>query len=230
MSLSTKQWIVILLAVIVDVILVVLFAITLGPSWQNPNPNLLLPNWQLYMSPLLVLSVILIPTLFFLWIGWKEKITFQKFLFAIRIGLAYQFLAAGIQKLIDTTYLASPGIITAITTAPSPWLQGFGNFIITNYAAFLLLMAVGEVLIGLSMLLGGFTRLGAIGGILMLVTYLLTLGWLSSSVLYINQLGPLAFFLIGMFQSGRFLGLDQLWGSRFDESSNAVLRFLGWWT
>ncbi len=80
------------------------------------------------------------------------------------------------------------------------------------------------------MLLGGFTRLGALGGILMLLTYFFTLGWLSSSVLYINHLGPLAFLIIGMFQAGRYLGLDQFWGTRFDESSNAVLRFLGWWT
>ncbi len=230
MVLNLKQWVVVILAIITDVMLVVFFALALGPYWLTPNTNLLLPFWQLYVSPLLVISIILIPTLVFLWIGWREKITLNMFLFAIRLGFGYQFVAAGFQKLMDTTFLASPGIISAITGSTNPWLQGFGNLILPNYAAFLLLIAVGEALVGLSMLLGGFTRLGALGGILMLVTYLLTLGWLSSSVLYINQLGPLAFLIVGIFQAGRFLGLDQLWGPRFDESSNAILRFLGWWT
>ncbi|MFW9831631.1 MAG: TQO small subunit DoxD, partial [Candidatus Thorarchaeota archaeon] len=216
--------------IVVDVVLVILFALTLGPLWLTPNANLLIPLWQLYMSPLLVISVLLMPTLFFLWVGWKEKVTLQMFLFAVRIGLAWEFIAAGIQKLIDTTFLASPGIIAAMAGAPSPWIQAFGSFLTGNYAGFLLLIAVGEVLVGFSMLLGAFTRLGSLGGILMLLTYMFTLGWLGSSTLYINHLGPLAFFIVGMFQAGRYLGLDQLWGMRFNESSSSVLRFLGWWT
>ncbi len=133
--------------------------------------------------------------------------------------------------MIDTTYLDSPGLIGfGSSSAPSPWIQGVMTAMLPNFEFYLLLIAWGEVLIGLSMLFGGFTRLGAIGGVIMQWTFLFLLGWLSLSTFGVNFVGSLAFMAVGMYQAGRFAGLDQFLGPKLDESPNKFFNIVGWMT
>ncbi len=226
-----KQWIAIILTIIVDVILAAIILLALGPQWLPPNLDLLVPQLNLILSPLIVLSIVLVPTIFFLHWGWPEKFQILAFLLPLRLALAYEFLHGGLEKLLDVGYLADPGLIAyAASAAPSPWIQGFMTALLPNYALFLALIALGELLIGLSMLLGGFTRLGALGGILIQWTFLFLLGWLSVSTFGVNFLGAFAFLAIGIYRAGRYLGIDRYLGSKLEKSNNSVLRFLGLWT
>jgi thiosulfate dehydrogenase [quinone] large subunit len=150
------------------------------------------------------------------------------FLFPLRIALAYEFLHGGVEKLIDITYLEGDGLIgVGANLAPSPWIRDVMTAMLPNADGFLLLIAVGELLVGLSLLLGGLTRLGAIGGVLLQFTFLFLLGWLSVSTFGINFVGAVAFLVLGMYRSGRFIGLDQVIGPRLDESENRLLKFFG---
>ncbi|MFX1562040.1 MAG: TQO small subunit DoxD [Promethearchaeota archaeon] len=221
---NTKQWTFLLLAIIVDVILGAIVLLTLGPDWLIPDTALLVPNLNLIVAPLLGISILLVPTLFFFRLGWAEKITNTMLALPLRLGLAYEFLHGGLGKLLDPTYLASPGILYAGGGAQSPWVREFLSLLVANYAFWLSLIAIGELLVGLSLLLGGFTRIGAFGGILLQWTFLFLLGWLSVSTFGINFLGSLAFFIVGALQAGRFLGIDQFLGPKLEESQNQIIK------
>ncbi len=228
---NQKSLIAIILILVTDAILIVISILSLGPQWILSDENLLVPNLDLIMSPLVVLPIVLVPTIILLRWAWPEKFAEKSLLLPLRLALAYEFLHGGIAKLIDTTYLASPGLIGfGASSAPSPWIQAVLTMLLANYQAFLLLIAVGELLIGLSMLVGGFTRLGVIGGVVMQWTFLFLLGWLSVSTFGINFVGAIAFMVIGMYQAGRYVGLDQYIGPKLEGSTNPIMRFLAWLT
>jgi uncharacterized membrane protein YphA (DoxX/SURF4 family) len=227
MELNSKQWLTIIMVLIVDTILVAMIVLALVPQWAVANPNLLIPNLTLYMSPLIAGAIILVPTFVILKFGFEEKIKPEMFLFPLRIALAYEFFHGGLEKLIDVTYLASPGLIgVGAAGAPSDWIKSVMTAMLPNYQAFLLLIAVGELLIGLSMLLGGFTRLGALGGVILQWTFLFLLGWLSVSTFGVNFIGSVGFLVIGMYRSGRFLGFDQFIGPKLDASENKIVKVI----
>ncbi|TFG27054.1 DoxX family membrane protein [Candidatus Thorarchaeota archaeon] len=228
MELNSKQWITIILVLIIDIVLIAMIVLALVPQWAEADPNLLIPNLTLYMSPLIALAIILVPTLVILKYGWDEKIKNEVFLLPLRIALGYEFFHGGLEKLIDTTYLASPGLIGyGSAAAPSPWIQSILSAMLPNYVAFLLLIAVGELLVGLSILFGGFTRLGAFGGILLHWTFLFLLGWLSISTFGINFVGAVAFLVLGLYRSGRFIGIDQFLGPKLENSENKLIKLFG---
>ncbi len=231
MELNRNQWIAILLMIIVDVILLAIMVLTLGPQWIEPDPALLFPALDLALSPLIVLAVILVPTFFFLRWGWPDKFPVLSFLLPLRLAFGWEFLHGGLDKILDPAYSTNYGLLTlAQSSAPSPWIQGFMTMLLMNPTLFLLIIAWGELLIGLSLTFGFLTRLGSFGGVLMQWTFLFLLGWLSASTFGVNFLGSIAFFVIGMYQAGRYIGFDRWLGPWLDESKNAILRFLGLWT
>jgi thiosulfate dehydrogenase [quinone] large subunit len=219
MQLNSKQWLTIIFALLVDVFLAALIVLALVPQWADLT---------LYLSPMIAVAIILVPTLVILKFGWGDKIKPEMFLLPLRIALAYEFLHGGLEKLMDPTYLTSPGLIGAgAAGAPSQWIKDIMTAMLPNYGAYLLLIAVGELLVGLSLLFGGFTRLGAIGGVMLQWTFLFLLGWLSVSTFGVNFIGAVAFLVLGMYRSGRFIGLDQILGPRLEGSQNRLLKFLG---
>ena len=229
LKLNRMQWFALLAAIIVDVLVGALVALSLVPIWARPDSDLLVPYIGLYLAPLAALPLLLLPAIFFLRFGWKEKFGVRAFLLPIRLALGFEFLSGGIEKLIDTTYLASPGAIAGAIANPatSDWARGVLNMMLPNYGAFLLLIATGELLVGLSIYFGGFTRLGAIGGLLLMWTFMFLLGSLSPSTFGINFIGGVAFLALGMLQAGRYIGVDQFLGPKLDKSGNRVLHMLG---
>jgi uncharacterized membrane protein YphA (DoxX/SURF4 family) len=219
MEMNSKQWITIIVAILVDVILAALIILALLPQWAGLT---------LYLSPLIALAIILVPTLVILKFGWNDRIKSEMFLLPLRLALAFEFLDGGIGKLLDPTYLTSPGLIAAgAAGAPSQWIRDVMTAMLPNYGAYLLLIAVGELLVGLSLLFGGFTRLGAIGGVMLQWTFMFLLGWLSVSTFGVNFIGAVAFLVLGMYRSGRFIGIDQILGPKLEASGNRLLRFFG---
>jgi uncharacterized membrane protein YphA (DoxX/SURF4 family) len=109
---------------------------------------------------------------------------------------------------------------------PNPFIKELLSIFVANEVGFLTLAAYGELFIGFSMLFGIFTRLSGLSSTVMLFTYLLSYGFLNSSVFGINLWGALIGFDLAMNRSGRFFGLDQLLGPHLEISSNSILRAL----
>jgi thiosulfate dehydrogenase [quinone] large subunit len=102
-------------------------------------------------------------------------------LLPLRVFLGGTFLYAGLSKIFDTQYLddTSPlgvhaQMLHAATTSPIGPLVSFTaeHPTITGLA-----IAFGEVAVGLGTLLGLFTRIAALGGFLLALSFFLTVSW-----------------------------------------------------
>ena len=101
----------------------------------------------------------------------------------LRFFLGFSFVAAGLDKLTDPTFL-DPSAISYIGHqiagfAPGTPLEGFLlNFAVPNATLFGVMVMGGELLIGLAVLLGLFTRFSAAMGFLLNMTFFLSATWL----------------------------------------------------
>src|SRR5689334_1475924 len=122
-------------------------------------------------------------------------------LLPLRAFLAVVFLYAGISKIADRHFLdgTSPTSIHAQVVAvkqASP-IGGLLGAVSDHSYAFGLLMAFGEIAVGLGVLLGLFTRIAAAGGMLLSLSLWLTVSWqaepwfTSADVVYLFALTPL---------------------------------------
>jgi thiosulfate dehydrogenase (quinone) large subunit len=102
-------------------------------------------------------------------------------LLPLRVFLGGTFLYAGLSKIFDTHYLddASPlgvhaQMLHAATTSPIGPLVSFTaeHATVTGLA-----IALGETAVGLGTLLGLFTRVAALGGFLLALSFFLTVSW-----------------------------------------------------
>jgi thiosulfate dehydrogenase (quinone) large subunit len=134
-----------------------------------------------------------------------------------RIGLGLVMLSQGINKL-------GVGGANWLTTSPTP-LQGIldgavkGSSIDPVYRAFLegvalpnvglfaTLVTFGEILVGLSLVLGLFTRLGAYGGAFLWINYMLMKGWLAGGA-HTDRVCLLVAIVVGVTAAGYVWGLD----------------------
>jgi thiosulfate dehydrogenase [quinone] large subunit len=99
----------------------------------------------------------------------------------LRFFLAVTFTYAGLLKLIDPTYFDAKApqsvqqqMALQAKTSPIGSLVGFT----AHHAVFFgLLIALGEIAVGLGALLGVFTRLSAFGGLLLALSFYLTVSW-----------------------------------------------------
>ena len=145
----------------------------------------------------------------------------------VRLVVGYWFLHAGWTKFAFVAgepfsaagYLAnaeSPIAWLFAIVAETPWLLEFTNFMIP----------LGEFLIGLGILLGALTRLAAFfGGFLMVLFYLGNADWAHG---YVNGdlMGLLLFAIVGVFATGRILGVDTLLEDTEFVQQHPKLRYL----
>ncbi len=100
----------------------------------------------------------------------------------MRFFLAYSFIAAGIDKLTDPSYLdpsAHDYIGQQISRfAPGTPIEGFLLHVaVPNATLFGVMVMGGELCIGLAVLLGLFTRFSAVMGLLLNLTFFLSATW-----------------------------------------------------
>ncbi|MEV7045024.1 Rieske 2Fe-2S domain-containing protein [Amycolatopsis sp. NPDC051061] len=102
-------------------------------------------------------------------------------LLPLRVFLGGTFLYAGLSKILDTHYLddTSPlgvhaQMLHAAATSPIGPLVSFAAEFPTVIG---LVIAFGEVAVGLGALLGLFTRIAALGGFLLALSFFLTVSW-----------------------------------------------------
>ncbi|WP_103355853.1 TQO small subunit DoxD [Amycolatopsis sp. CA-128772] len=105
-------------------------------------------------------------------------------LLPLRVFLGGTFLYAGLSKIFDTRYLddTSPlGVHAQMLHAATPSPIGpLVSFAAENSTIFGLVIAFGEVAVGLGTLLGLFTRIAALGGFLLALSFFLTVSWTTS--------------------------------------------------
>jgi len=102
-------------------------------------------------------------------------------LLPLRVFLGGTFLYAGLSKIFDTHYLddTSPlgvhaQMLHAATTSP---IGPLVSFTAERSTVTGLVIAFGEVAVGLGTLLGLFTRIAALGGFLLALSFFLTVSW-----------------------------------------------------
>lgn len=120
-------------------------------------------------------------------IGWA--------LLPLRLFLGVTMVYASLTKLLDPAYLdaEAPGGVhrqMQLAVAHSP-IGGLVSFSAEHATAVGLLIAFGELAVGLGMLLGLFTRIAALGGLVLSLSFFLTVSWNTSPYFY----GPDVVFL-----------------------------------
>jgi thiosulfate dehydrogenase [quinone] large subunit len=110
------------------------------------------------------------------------------FLLPLRAFLGVTFTYAGLQKLADPGYLdaanptsAAHQMLLLRSTSPIGPLLGLSTHAPTLVG---LLIAFGELAVGLGTLLGLWTRIAAVGGALLSLTFFLTVSWNTSPYYY----------------------------------------------
>ena len=104
-----------------------------------------------------------------------------KLLFPLRIFLGLTFIYAGFDKFFSRDYFSgtSPnGFLhqtqAVLVTSPIKFIL---NHTLENYSFFAFSIAAGELLVGLGMLFGIWTRFAALGGLVLSGTFFLTVSW-----------------------------------------------------
>jgi len=114
-------------------------------------------------------------------------------LLPLRVFLGVTFGYAGVSKLLDPAYLdaASPVGVRAqmLQVASSSPIGGLVSFAADHATAAGLLIAFGEVAVGLGALLGLLTRLAALGGVLLALSFWLTVSWTTHPYYYGADIG-----------------------------------------
>lgn len=144
----------------------------------------------------------------------KER-TYLWYIAALRIYVGYYFLWQGYRKY-QRDFPSGDWIGRQIGDIPGldlyPWYKKFLlNYVVPHSEIAGYLVMIGEILVGISLLFGLFTRLGALVGFFMLANYLLGPGMARGGVTLAHQqvlLLTLAIFVLS--SPGRVLGLDGL--------------------
>ncbi len=99
----------------------------------------------------------------------------------LRVFLGGTFLYAGLSKILDTHYLdhTSPLGVHAqmLHAAPTSPIGPLVSFAADHPTVIGLVIAFGEMAVGLGTLLGLFTRIAALGGFLLALSFFLTVSW-----------------------------------------------------
>ena len=151
---------------------------------------------------------------------WKQGKTWS--VFFGRTALGFLFLWSGYQKLLTELggKMATQGFLSGPAVANGP-LAGFFESLAGNWAVEYLIV-YGEFLIGIALLLGVFTRVGAVGGMLMMLLFTVAMWPIADKpgdnpLVDIRVIYGVMLLMFWFLQPGRFLGVD-----RFLEKTRVV--------
>ena len=146
-----------------------------------------------------------------------KKIT----LVALRIGIGLLFLYSGVDKLLSTDFTSTGFLLNATS---GPFVEIYKSM--ANSALVDFLVVWGEILIGIALVKGFFTRFAAyMGSIMMLLFYFATLpqehGPVSEHIIYVLVLA-----VVAAYGAGRYFGLDIYLEKIKFVKKNRFLRFV----
>ncbi|MER6917295.1 DoxX family protein [Streptomyces sp. NPDC000594] len=149
--------------------------------------------------------------------GWKEQAS-RYALLPLRIFLGVTFLYAGIDKLTDSAFLRESGIgslgdqmrgIRDQAAIPEMVDMALNSPVGFGYA-----IALGELAVGIGVLLGLLTRVAALGGALISLSLWLTVSWPADPYYLGNDLPYLMAFLPLILAGASVVSLDALIAER----------------
>jgi thiosulfate dehydrogenase [quinone] large subunit len=136
----------------------------------------------------------------------------------VRILTGLMWLSHGIPKFTQSAQFLPPNGFMAVyvsrglAATTGPYHTFLATVVQPNIALFAELVRLGEVLVGVSLVLGALTRLGGLGGVILTIDYIAARGHvLSSTSLQSLDFGLLVLSLISLvLPTGRFFGVDAL--------------------
>ncbi|MEW2413573.1 TQO small subunit DoxD [Streptomyces sp. NPDC046866] len=144
-------------------------------------------------------------------------------LLPLRIFLGVTFVYAGLDKLTDPAFLSASGsgsigelMHNVRDTSAVPALV---DLALLSPVGFAVLLAIGEIAVGLGVLAGLLTRLAAAGGALISLSLWLTVSWQVSPYYYGNDLAYLMAWLPLVLAGAPDYSLDSLVRARRSERS-----------
>ncbi len=142
---------------------------------------------------------------------WKQGKTWS--IFAGRLALGFLFLWSASQKVLTELggKMATAGFLSGPSVAGSPF-AGFFNSLSGNWAIEYLVV-YGELLIGIALVFGLFTRVGAVSGAAMMLLFTIAMWPIADKagdnpVVDIRVIYGLMFVMFYFLRPGRFLGVD----------------------
>lgn len=142
----------------------------------------------------------------------------------IRIFVGYVWLTAAIEKITGGEFVAGMAKTLGFFASKNPigWEKAFlTNVAIPNATVFGTLSMYGELLVGLALLLGVFSEVGAIAGLLMSVNFYLAAGWTSASTETVNLVMAGVQVVLLLSGAGKVLSVEQFVYDRLPK--------LPWW-
>ncbi|MFI6000792.1 DoxX family membrane protein [Streptomyces sp. NPDC051366] len=139
-------------------------------------------------------------------------------LLPLRIFLGVTFVYAGLDKLTDSAFLSAsgPGSIGELMhgVRDTSAIPALVDWALLSPVAFAVVLAIGELLVGLGVLAGLLTRIAATGGALISLSLWLTVSWQVSPYYYGNDLIYLMAWIPMILAGAPYLSLDSVIRSR----------------
>ncbi|ALO95631.1 MULTISPECIES: DoxX family protein [Streptomyces] len=148
---------------------------------------------------------------------WRETASHYALL-PLRVFLGVTFVYAGLDKLTDSAFMKSGGTgsigDTMRAARDSAAIPALVDLALKSPVGFGYAMALGELAVGIGVLLGLFGRLAALGGALISLSLWLTVSWATTPYYYGNDLAYLMAWLPLILAGTPYLSLDAAWRAR----------------
>ncbi|MCX4818819.1 DoxX family protein [Streptomyces sp. NBC_01142] len=149
--------------------------------------------------------------------GWKERANSYALL-PLRIFLGVTFIYAGMDKLMDSQFMAAsgPGSVGDLMRGvrDSSAVPALVDLALKNPEGFGHAIALGELAVGIGILVGLLARLAAFGGALISLSLWLTVSWQTEPYYYGNDLIYLMAWLPLLLAGASVFSLDALLAER----------------
>jgi thiosulfate dehydrogenase [quinone] large subunit len=142
---------------------------------------------------------------------WRDTAT-RYALLPLRVFLGVTFVYAGLDKLTDSAFMKSGGAgsigDTMRAARDSSAVPALIDLALKNPVGFGYAIALGELAVGIGILVGLFGRLAALGGALISLSLWLTVSWATTPYYYGNDLAYLMAWLPLVLAGTPYLSLD----------------------
>jgi thiosulfate dehydrogenase (quinone) large subunit len=149
--------------------------------------------------------------------NWRD-IASRYALLPLRVFLGVTFLYAGLDKITDSAFMKSGGAgsigDTMRSARDSSAIPALVDLALKNPVGFGYAIALGELAVGIGILVGLLGRLAALGGALISLSLWLTVSWASDPYYYGNDLVYLMAWLPLVLAGTPYLSLDAVWHAR----------------
>ncbi|MFI0807456.1 DoxX family protein [Streptomyces echinatus] len=149
--------------------------------------------------------------------GWRDTAAHYALL-PLRVFLGVTFVYAGLDKLTDSAFMQAGGAgsigDTMRAARDSAAIPALVDLALKSPVGFGYAIALGELAVGLGILVGLLGRLAALGGALISLSLWLTVSWATTPYYYGNDLAYLMAWLPLVLAGTPYLSLDAAWRAR----------------